>query len=195
MSRPSQTETAVLGVLSVMPMTGYAVRAAIRDVIGHFWSESFGQIYPTLARLESGGLVSRGGPGGEYAITPAGLGRLRARLREPVQPATPRSGLLLRLFFGRHLGLEACRDLVRDARSEAEAQLERYAAIRAEIAGERGTDADQPFWLLTVAAGEHGARSTITWADDALVSLEAMYGRRRKRHRGSPGRSPRGGAA
>jgi DNA-binding PadR family transcriptional regulator len=49
MPRSSQTETAVLGALSVMPMTGYALREAIRDVLGHFWSESFGQIYPTLA--------------------------------------------------------------------------------------------------------------------------------------------------
>ncbi len=47
--RTNQTDTAVLGALSVMPMTGYAVRESIRDVLGHFWSESFGQIYPALA--------------------------------------------------------------------------------------------------------------------------------------------------
>jgi DNA-binding PadR family transcriptional regulator len=28
-----------------MPMTGYALRAAIREVLGHFWSESHGQSY------------------------------------------------------------------------------------------------------------------------------------------------------
>jgi DNA-binding PadR family transcriptional regulator len=27
-------------------MTGYAVREEIRQVLGHFWSESYGQIYP-----------------------------------------------------------------------------------------------------------------------------------------------------
>lgn len=40
-------------------MTGYAVREAIRDVLGHFWSESFGQIYPTLAQQQDDGLVER----------------------------------------------------------------------------------------------------------------------------------------
>ena len=56
-ARPSQTEMAVLGALSVQPMTAYAMREAIRDVLGHFWSESFGQIYPTLKRLAGEALI------------------------------------------------------------------------------------------------------------------------------------------
>lgn len=59
MGRAKQTELAVLGALSVRPMTGYAVRAVIRDVLGHFWSESFGQIYPTLADLHRDGHLER----------------------------------------------------------------------------------------------------------------------------------------
>ncbi|HYO43725.1 MAG TPA: PadR family transcriptional regulator [Candidatus Limnocylindrales bacterium] len=178
MSRTSQTETAVLGALSVMPMTGYAVRDAIRDVLGHFWSESFGQIYPTLSRLEAEGLVARDARdgGAPYRITPEGLARLRALLAEPAQPSVPRNGLLLRLFFGRHLGVEACRGLVADARVAAEAQLAGYTAIRAGIAAGEGTEADRPFWLLTISAGEHAARSTIAWADEAMASLAAIDG-------------------
>jgi hypothetical protein len=42
-----------------MPMTGYALRSAIRDILGHFWSESFGQIYSTLAGLTKVGLLWR----------------------------------------------------------------------------------------------------------------------------------------
>ena len=61
MARSEQTQTAVLGALSVMPMTGYALRNEIRDTLGHFWSESFGQIYPALAELERQGLVERRG--------------------------------------------------------------------------------------------------------------------------------------
>ncbi|GAA3112307.1 hypothetical protein [Streptosporangium carneum] len=39
MARRSHTETAVLGALNLQPMTAYALREAIRDVLGHFWSE------------------------------------------------------------------------------------------------------------------------------------------------------------
>ncbi|WP_411722563.1 PadR family transcriptional regulator [Mycetocola sp.] len=49
MARSDQSQTAILGALSIMPMTGYTLREEIRDTLGHFWSESFGQIYSTLA--------------------------------------------------------------------------------------------------------------------------------------------------
>jgi DNA-binding PadR family transcriptional regulator len=167
-----------------MPMTGYALRESIRDVLGHFWSESFGQIYPTLSRLEREGLVERRGTARStpFTITTTGLDRLRQLLGTPVLDAPPRNGLMLRLFFGRHLGPDACRRLVLDAREAAERQLAGFAAIRAELAdgtptpteSPTGIDADQPYWMLTISAGEHAARATILWADETLVALERL---------------------
>ncbi len=173
MSRRSQTETAVLGALSVMPMTGYAVRQSIHDVLGHFWSESFGQIYPTLARLEADGLIERqDGATGPYAITQAGLARLTLLLSESITDAPPRNGLMLRLFFGRHLGPDACRRLIEQAAAEAAGRLAAFASVRAEIAAETGTEVDRPYWLLTLSAGEHAARAVLAWADEALVEID-----------------------
>lgn len=176
MARSSQTEVAVLGALGVEPMTGYALRQAIHDVLGHFWSESFGQIYPTLSALEERGLVRRTGDGrsAPYAITAAGRRRLRELLAQPTQDAPPRNGLLLRLFFGRHLGPPACRQLVADARADAERQLERFASVRAEMASEPQYADDQPYWTITVSAGEHAARATIAWADETLAELDRV---------------------
>lgn len=167
---------AVLGGLSVMPMTGYALREAIHDVLGHFWSESFGQIYPTLSHLESEGMVVRQGAdrSSPYSITDAGLARLRELLAEPVQQVPPRNGLMMRLFFGRQLGAEACRKLVLEARQGAERRLAEFDAIRDQIASEPGTEADHPYWLLTVSAGEHGARAIIAWADSTLAVLDQI---------------------
>jgi DNA-binding PadR family transcriptional regulator len=177
MARASQTETAVLGALSVMPMTGYALREAIREVLGHFWSESFGQIYPALAELERRGHVRRAGAGrtgaSTFAITASGEARLRELLGEPVQQVPPRNGLMLRLFFGRQLGPRACRSLVLGARAEAQRRLAQFAAIRREPP-EAETAADRPYWLLTVSAGEHAARAAIDWADEALAALDDL---------------------
>ena len=176
--RQRQTETAVLGVLSVEPMTGYAVRAAIADVLGHFWSESFGQIYPTLAALERQGHVTRQDAArtgaSTFAITTSGLARMHDLLAQPVRTDTPRNGLLLRLFFGRHLGAEACRAMVMEARAEATRKLARYAEIRDEIAAEAGHEEDRRYWLLTVSAGEHQARATMAWSDEALARLDGL---------------------
>lgn len=177
MARSSRTDLAVLGALSVQPMSGYAVRAAITETLGHFWSESFGQIYPALARLEAARLVRAAGDGRTsgrvFEITDDGLARLRAMLAEPDEPAPPRNGLLLRLFFGRLLGPDVCRDLVRDVRARAEASLATYAALRREVEAEPDAG-NRAYFLVTVAAGEHGARAQVAWADEALALLEAV---------------------
>lgn len=176
--RTSQTELAVLGALSVEPMTGYALRQAIRDVLGHFWSESFGQIYPALARLERAGHITRRGSGRSgavrYAITDSGRARLTELLARPVHLAPPRNGVLLRLFFGRQLGPEACRALIEDAKADAERRLEALMATRRELDDDRDRAADRPYFLLTVSAGEHAARATVAWADEALGVLDAV---------------------
>jgi DNA-binding PadR family transcriptional regulator len=176
--RSSQTQTAVLGGLSVEPMTGYALREAIRDVLGHFWSESFGQIYPALAELERNGDVRRLDAArtgaSTFAITPAGLARLKELLARPVQHVPPRNGLMLRLFFGRHLGPQACRSLVLQARAEAESSLRQYEAIFQDVMREDDRAGDRPYWLLTISAGQHAARAAMAWADEALAVLDQL---------------------
>lgn len=177
MARSDQTQTAVLGALSIMPMSGYALREEIKNTLGHFWSESFGQIYPALAELQRGGLVERRGDPGvrssNYAITDAGTARLRELLAEPPQPNKPRNGVLLRLFLGRQLGPDACRQLVLETRDRAEQQLAAMQAARTELAaGQLGENT--PYALITVSAGEHSAQATIDWADDALAVLAGL---------------------
>jgi DNA-binding PadR family transcriptional regulator len=177
MARSDQTQTAVLGALSILPMSGYALREEIKNTLGHFWSESFGQIYPALAELQRTGLVDRrdeaGGRSSNYDITPAGTARLRELLAEAPQPNKPRNGLLLRLFFGRQLGPDACRRLVLDAQDQAQAQLAAMQEARAQLAGGKLGD-NSPYALITVAAGERSAQATIAWAKDALAILDAV---------------------
>ncbi len=53
------TPNALLGLLSLGPMSGYDIRQLISQSIGYFWSESYGQIYPGLKRLAAAGLVEK----------------------------------------------------------------------------------------------------------------------------------------
>lgn len=169
MTRTSQTDLAVLGGLSREPMTGYALRSAIRGTLGHFWNESFGQIYPTLARLTRDGMVVRA-QDGRLRLTPSGRRHLRSRLAEPVEVVPPRNGVLLRIFFGRELGPEACLRLVDQVESEATRSLEVLAGVRAEVADEP-EGPDRPYVLLTVSAGEEAARARLRWAVEARATL------------------------
>jgi DNA-binding PadR family transcriptional regulator len=165
----AQTELAVLGALSLAPMSGYRVRAEILSTVGHFWAESFGQIYPTLARLEAAGLVARDG-NSLYVLTEPGRLRLTALLEEAPESAPPRNGVLLRLFFGRELGLDGCLELLERTEREVVEKLRTLAEIRAEL---DPRDPDERFALITVNAGEHNGRATLAWIAETRASLAA----------------------
>ncbi|MFD0885633.1 PadR family transcriptional regulator [Streptosporangium algeriense] len=176
MARRSQTEMAVLGALSMQPMTAYALREAIRDVLGNFWSESFGQIYPTLQALERQGHVERReGPragSSTFAITAPGTARLHDLLNEPITTTPSRNGLLLRLFFGRTLGPARCRELILQARADAERSLADYEELARTVAAEDAGSPDLPYIMTTISAGRHNAQSLIAWTDEALTLLD-----------------------
>ncbi|MGL5853347.1 MAG: PadR family transcriptional regulator [Phycicoccus sp.] len=176
MPRRSQTDLAVLGALSTGPMTGYEVRRLIAGTLGHFWSESFGQIYPTLTRLERGGLVRRSGTGrtsgSALEITTAGTARLRELLAEPHVTTPPRNGLLLRLFFGSHLSSDEVESLLHQARDRAREALAGYETVRDDIAGDDSHE--QAYRTMTLSFGEHAARAQLAWAEESLAALPAI---------------------
>jgi DNA-binding PadR family transcriptional regulator len=178
MGRVKQTHLAVLGALGVRPMTGYALREAFQDALGHFWSESFGQIYPALNELTDAGFIEKrpGDRAGSsvYTLTDSGRRQLLDLLNQPPTPVPPRNGLMLRLFFGHALGPEACKKLILDARETARRQLETYAGIRAGMAAEEEDTEHHPYWLLTVSAGEHTAWAAVAWAEESLAALEKL---------------------
>ena len=103
------TAKALLGLLSIHPMSGYDVRQLIPWSIGHFWSESYGQIYPALKQMTAAGLVvkkterQKGKPDRNvYSLTQAGRDELQAWLSVPAEEPVPRFELMLKLFFGAH---------------------------------------------------------------------------------------------
>src|ERR1700684_2212758 len=97
----------LLGLLAIEPMSGYDLGQTIRGSVGHFWNESYGQIYPNLKKLAADGFVSskterqKSKPDRHiYSIPKRGRERLADWLAVPPQPEIPRNELLLKLFFG-----------------------------------------------------------------------------------------------
>ena len=71
-------------------MSGYDVKKLVEAGLSHFWSESYGQIYPVLNRLVQDDLATcsvdpkSGGRGRKvYTITKAGRSTFKRWLREP----------------------------------------------------------------------------------------------------------------
>ncbi|MCX6434327.1 MAG: PadR family transcriptional regulator [Actinobacteria bacterium] len=175
MARQSQTATAVLGVLSIEPATGYEIRQAMGSVLGHFWHESFGQIYPCLADLEADGLV-QGSPGERansrrYEITAAGRAHLAGLLAESPARQPPRNGTLLRVFFGQAQPPAALAALLDATETQARNRLATFAAIRADLATEEEHVEHVPYWTATIRAGELAAEAQLTWAAETRAAL------------------------
>jgi DNA-binding PadR family transcriptional regulator len=171
----------LLGLLSLKPQSGYELKKLIEQSIGNFWSESFGQIYPTLKRMVANGLAEVSedeGSGGRerkvYSLTDAGRARLRAWLTMPAAHQVPRNELLLKLFFGDGGDREDMRRLVETKRTELAADLKRYEAIEAQISAACVGFPGLPYWLMTVRYGKAEAVGLMAWCDECLRTFEEM---------------------
>lgn len=175
------TPNALLGLLSMGPMSGYDIRQLIPKSIGHFWSESYGQIYPGLKRLTAAGLIAkkterrRGSPDRYvYSLTADGRERLRGWLKLPVVDEVPRNELLLKLFFGAQVSPGISREHVQAYLELHRRKLERYGAVAKSLRKECGEDPRMPFWLMTLSMGRHQSAAMVRWCRETLAELEGI---------------------
>lgn len=186
-ARPNEKTTtaeALLGLLSIKPMSGYEIRGMIQQSIGNFWSESFGQIYPALKGLERDGLIvaeretpsveDAGRPSRRFRLTEAGRLRLREWLAVLAKPQVPRNELLLKLFFGAEGSTTTMREQIAATRAVYAADLQRYEFIVAKLQQTRAHLAGFPYWMMTVRYGQAEARAMLAWADESLAALDEV---------------------
>jgi DNA-binding PadR family transcriptional regulator len=175
------TPNALLGLLSLGSMSGYDIRQLIPQSIGHFWSESYGQIYPGLKRLAAAGLVEKktqrqkGKPDRHvYSLTPEGRAHLQEWLKLPVAEEVPRSELLLKVFFGAHVLPSVSREHVSAVLERHEAALKMYGAIAKKLKMNEASDPQLPYWLMTLNFGRHRSAAIVKWCRETLTELERL---------------------
>ncbi len=183
--RERTTRYVLLGILAEGPATGYEVRQWIDQAIGHFWTESFGQIYPELSRLAGEGLAERADDAGaardrkRYRITARGLEALEAWLNRAPRPDLRRSELLLKLFFGRFADPARARAYLEGARREALERLHYLDEADRQVIAEDGESPGLPYYRITIDAGRRAARTRAEWAEASLRLLADHEGERR----------------
>jgi PadR family transcriptional regulator AphA len=177
MTRPS-THCAVLGMLAIAPMTGYTIRRRMVDSVAHFWSESFGQLYPSLRALAAEGLIrgrdeisDRGGAKCVYHITPAGRRVLATWLAEPANPQPVRNELLLKLFFAKDTDLPTIRKHLDAQRARLVGEIAAYGKALPAIATDATSSLEARCWRATVRYGLIRAEAALEWVDETLRSF------------------------
>jgi PadR family transcriptional regulator, regulatory protein AphA len=197
--RLSSSMEVLLGLLAIEPMSGYDLGLTIRGSIGHFWNESYGQIYPNLKKLAGGGFVTckterkKGKPDRRvYSITEKGHERLTAWLTVPPQPEIPRNELLLKLFFGEQVPTQVLIGYVERMAEERRALLELLERAEREEIDHNQHYPGAPYWRIAAHFGQMEMRAHLHWADETLAQLNKIARQRRshsevrreKRHAG-----------
>jgi PadR family transcriptional regulator AphA len=186
--RPRSTPYAILGLLSLAPMSGYDIRKEAASSIGYFWRESYGQIYPALRELAAKGWIRRRAgrsPGNRerqvHEITERGRKALAAWRAEPPRDAPVRSELLLKLFFGGRdpVGHEV--EWMERLLVQKREALRELGRLRDQLMKEQRDHPSLPFWLMTLSYGEHHSRGVIRWCRETLNALRAIEGGEAKR--------------
>ena len=172
-------------MLAIRPMSGYEIQSTIKKTTANFWSESAGQIYPTLAKLLKDGAVtckkesSNGGRESKiYSLTKKGVKVLQAWLPDPATTYQPRDELLLKLFFGKNMSQDQCQKLIFKRKQNAEEKLVFFKSIKEHLEKEHKNRDDLPYWLITIDHGIFSARAEIDWSDETLQKFNKFSARR-----------------
>lgn len=184
MSREHKTKYALLGALSVRPMSGYDIKKWIDEVTNPFWSESSGQLYPTLAELLQQRLiqyakdqqVTNNRQKKIYCITKKGSYTLTKWLALPAEPAMERNELRLKLFYGKHMPIKACLAHIERLKHQMKEHLIKFNWIKDNIKPKAGQKFNEhaTFWLLTLRSGIRHARAELAWCEDVLKALNQL---------------------
>lgn len=180
MSKQNRTRFAVLGLLATEPLSGYGLKRRFEERMSHFWSESLGQIYPTLSRLKTEGLV-RAKPRQEgnrrrieYTITARGRRELAAWLAEPSAPQPVRNELLLKLFLATPATLDALAADLRRHGDQYALQLAGYPGFKAQIEQLAPAPLQEQLWKLNLRLGELVTEARLSWCREAAAALKAL---------------------
>jgi PadR family transcriptional regulator AphA len=181
MPKVNKTKYAILGMLSIAPMSGYDMKKRFDSSIAHFWNENYGHIYPVLKRLEMEGCVTKSAEQAEgkpqrnvYFITEKGKKELRKWLLLPVERPTLRLELLLKLFFSQELPLGNILRKVEDERSFCELTLNTFDEIESHIQNTHKENrlTEATFWLITLRYGKRYYSAVHDWCDETVHTLE-----------------------
>lgn len=183
--RNSSSAQALLGLLTIEPMSGYELRQIVRQSIGHMWSESYGQIYPNLKKLAAEGLIAgrtekhEGKPDKHtYSITAKGRERLKQWLALPPQPEVPRNELLLKIFFGAQTSPQTLIGYIEQMLKEQRALFENFRRVERDEIGKNSQYPDAPFWKISARFGQLEMEAHVRWAEETLSELRKMERRK-----------------
>jgi DNA-binding PadR family transcriptional regulator len=132
-------ELAILGLLMEKPMHGYELKKRLSFMLGHFWTVSYGSLYPALKRLEKASAIERAYSVKEktrnrnvFRVTKAGEKEFMRLLADSSGTTTfaDAEKFDIRLAFFQYLEPETRLSLLEKRRALLEEQVAKFKAYR-----------------------------------------------------------------
>lgn len=173
---------AILGLLTVTPMTGYDLKTeAFDNTITHFWQADQTQIYRTLAAMAESGWVKstleiqQDRPNRKvYHITEAGREELRRWLKTEQPLPIYREPFLVQMFFAGELDNATVLAHIARHRAGHAARLAHYESISMPALDNPELARKRIFWWLTLQMGMAMERAYIDWLDQCEAVVRGM---------------------
>jgi PadR family transcriptional regulator, regulatory protein AphA len=174
-TRLSDTSHAILGLLSIAPMSGYDLFGAVDRSVSRFWPISKSQVYSELAKLEPAGLIEGVDVAQDrlpdkriFRLTGAGESALddwlnHADLGDPQL----RAPFLLKMFFGHRRSPKDTAGLLDDVQAAAERDASEYSDFVELLRPDPGAVYAQMVALFEVRVAE----AVAAWAAEARELL------------------------
>ena len=184
-TREKASRFAILGMLALgKKKSGYDLKKAIATSTAYFWSESYGNIYPTLKKLLAEHAIqeeSEKAPASKrqkqlYSITERGRQALTEWLRQPVAARSEDNELLLKLFFGSMISLDESQALVKAHRDHHVGLLKTFEAIERTISAGSASEEQKIYLRATLQYGQAVSRALVQWSDTTERALQAKQG-------------------
>ncbi len=180
MAKTNKTHYAILGMLSIAPMSGYEIRQVMQQSTANFWSESDGQLYPALTALITLGFVlckadkTSARQKKVYNITTKGRTALKKWLAQKPETHIIRNEFMLKLFFGANVSPTISLEHVQAHRYQTKAMLFQFAETKKQLAHEYKDSFHLPYWEMSIQYGVELAEAKLKWCDDVINELEKM---------------------
>lgn len=177
----SKTKYALLGALSIEPMSGYEIKKMMAQSTNYFWSESNGQIYPELAKLAKNKFVTveEKMVGAKikkiYTITKIGREKLKEWLMQDFEYYPPRDELLLKLFYGQNVAPKFSIQQIQKHLKKCQGLQKIYQGVEKELSMLVKQGRRPVYFLLTVKAGTGAVKTEIAWCKES-IELIKKYG-------------------
>lgn len=175
MARVNKSQFAILGCLTIRPMSAYEMKAFMARTTQFFWTEREGQLYPTLRKLGELSWVTyveepaaKVGTKKIYTITESGRAAFDNWFAGETALPVERNEVLLKIFFAKSQSQSAVNKVLEDALAMYEDHLEVLHSAGDFLSERKQAGVNTRFYDMVLDHGIATTEAEITWAKKYL---------------------------